>query len=106
MKDLLLQLEEKNIKISLKKSYPHGGDQFIYSLQLKERKTSAVQPRSARNTFGAPYSHLPKDHTLQAKVKLSLSGGQLMVQTGGGYKQLLEYLEQRGYFYGSHYAEI
>lgn len=86
VKDLLLQLEEKNIKISLKKSYPHGGDQFIYSLQLKERKTSAVQPRSARNTFGAPYSHLPKDHTLLTKVKLSLSGGQLMVQTGGGYK--------------------
>lgn len=96
-------MEEKNIKIDLKRANPSGGDQFMYTLRLKERKTSAVRPRSARNQFGAPYSHLPKDKTLTQKIKLNLSGGNLMVKTGGGHQQLLEFLEQRGYFHGSSY---
>ena len=29
-----------------------------------------------------------------------------MVQTGGGYKPLLEFLEHKGFFYGSKYNEI
>jgi len=29
----------------------------------------------------------------------------LMVKTGGGHQQLLEFLEHKGYFHGSAYAE-
>lgn len=99
-------MEERNIKIDLKKADQNGGDPLMYTLKLKEKKTAAVRPRSARNQFGAPYSHLPKDKTLTQKIKLNLSGGNLMVKTGGGHQQLLEFLEQRGYFYGSTYDNI
>ena len=42
----------------------NNGDPFIYLLELPESKTSGLKPRSARNRFGAPYSHLPKDKIL------------------------------------------
>jgi len=68
---------------------------------LPEARTTGLRPRSSRNRFGAPYSHLPQDKVMTQKVKLSLSGGQLMVQTGGGYKQLLEYFDDKGFFQGT-----
>jgi len=95
-------LADKNIDLTFTKLNLNG-DPYIYQMELKNSKTAAVKPRSSRNRFGAPYSHLPKDKVLTQKVKLSLSGGQLMVQTGGGYKSLIEFLEHKGYFYGTQY---
>ena len=84
VKDFLVSLEERNIRINLKKC-PTGGDHSIFQLELPEGKTSGLRPRSSRNRYGAPYSHLPQDKALMQKVKLSLSGGQIMVKQGGGY---------------------
>ena len=76
VKDLLNQLEEKNVRLNIAKGKTTGvNDPFIYHLQLPEAKTSGLRARSARNKFGAPYSHLPTDKFLSVKVKLSLSGG-------------------------------
>ena len=100
MKDFLVGLEEFNIKINLKKSTT-GNDQSIFQLELPEGKTSGLRPRSTRNRFGAPYSHLPQDRTVVQKVKLSLSGGQIMVKQGGGYTQIAEFLESKGFFSNS-----
>ena len=59
-----MQLKEKNVNINLRKSDINNSDPFIYQLELPEPKTSGLKPRSARNRFGAPYSHLPKDKIL------------------------------------------
>lgn len=82
-----------------------GNDPYLYQIELPEQKTSGLRARSARNRFGAPYSHLPQDKVMMTKIKLSLSGGNLMVQTGGGYLDILEFLEHKGYFYGSKYFD-
>ena len=99
IKDLLNQLEEKNIRINITKASTVGvKDPFIYNLDLPEAKTSGLRARTARNKFGAPFSHLPTDKNLSVKVKLSLSGGQLMVKQGGGFILFLEFLENKGFF--------
>ncbi len=58
VKDLLNSLKEKDIKLILKK-IDGNGDPFIYQVELPEPKTSGLRPRTSRNRFGAPYSHLP-----------------------------------------------
>ena len=73
----MAHLADRNIRINFKKV--QGADPFIYQLEFPESKTSALMPRSARNRFGAPYSHLPTDKILRKKLKLNLSGGVLMV---------------------------
>jgi len=103
VKDLLDHLRERNITVSLKRVSEK--DPFIYMLELTQAKTSQLRSRQARTSQGGPYSHIPKDRFLKQKVKLGLSGGQLMVQRGGGYQQLLEFMEHKGYFYGSSYED-
>jgi hypothetical protein len=97
LKDFLVQLEENNIKINMKK-FSGGNDPYIYQLDLPEGKTSGLKARSSRNRYGAPYSHLPQDRALNMKVKLSLSGGQIMVKQGGGYTQIMDFLDNKGFF--------
>ena len=76
VKELVAHLEERNIYISIQKSKTTGvKDPFMYDLTLPEGKTSGLRARSARNQYGAPYSHLPTDKVMSVKVKLSLSGG-------------------------------
>ena len=108
VKDLVMQLKEQSgLIISLKRVEEGSrGDPCIYRLTLPEGKTSGLKPRSARTRFGAPYSHLPTDKALTMKVKLSLSGGVLMVQTGGGYKDILEFLEHKGFFASSQHVTL
>lgn len=103
VKDLVAQLADRNIRINFKKVA--GTDPFIYQLELPEYKTSGLMPRSARNRFGTPFSHLPTDKILRQKLRLNLSGGTLMVQTGGGHKNILDFLDHKGFFYGSPYTE-
>lgn len=101
MKDFLVGLEECNIKINLKKCTTAGQDNSIFQLELPDGKTSGLRPRSTRNRYGAPYSHLPQDRAVVQKVKLSLSGGQIMVKQGGGYTQIADFLESKGFFNNS-----
>jgi hypothetical protein len=101
VKELLNHLEDRNIKINIQRSKNVGvKDPFIYDLVLPEGKTSGLRARSARNQYGAPFSHLPTDKVMSVKIKLSLSGGQLMVKSGGGYVLFIEYLENKGFFKG------
>lgn len=44
---------------------------------------------------------MPKDKQLTMKVKLTLSGGNLMVIAGGGCKSLLDFMEHKGLFVNS-----
>ena len=102
VKELVAHLEDRSIYIQIQKSKTTGvKDPFMYDLVMPETKTSGLRPRSARNRFGAPYSHLPQDRVISVKVKLSLSGGLLMVKSGGGYVLFLEYLENKGFFQGA-----
>lgn len=103
VKQLTKELKERNAKVTIKKL--NLKDPFVYQVTLNDAITSAVMPRSARNQFGAPYSHLPKDKTLSQKVKLNMSSGNLYVQKGGGHQLLVDFLEQKGYFYGSNVEE-
>ena len=50
VKELLAHLEDRNIKIDIKRSKTVGvNDPFMYDLVLPEGKTSGLRARSARN---------------------------------------------------------
>lgn len=61
VKELVQKMADRDIHINLKKL---EDQQFVYLIELPEAKTSGLRPRTARNRFGAPYSHLPQDRNL------------------------------------------
>jgi hypothetical protein len=61
VKELLQKLREHDINLSIIKVGDSAG---LYQIELPEQKTSGLRARSARNRFGAPYSHLPQDKTM------------------------------------------
>ena len=73
----------------------------MFVIELPDKKTSCLIPRSEKTPLGTPFSHLPSDKALSVKVKLSLSGGQLFVKKGGGCQAMLDFLDQKGFFYGT-----
>ena len=94
VKELVSNLKDRfGVHIELRRE--PGKDPMIYALSLPGGRVQTIRPHTAH--YGIPGV---KDNTLRTRVKLSLSGGMLMVQRGGGYQDILEFLEKKGYLAG------
>ena len=94
VKTIVHQLHDCNAKVSITKL--ESKDPCMYQITLDEPRISTIRPSSASaHLIGLNY--LPKERFLSHRVRLMLSGGNLMVNSGGGAKLLVEFLEHKGY---------
>jgi len=73
VQNIIFELQEQGINLIIERI----DKEFMYQIQVPNVKQFQGQKHSA------------------LKIKLSLSGGQLMVKTGGGFKQFLTWLAEK-----------
>ena len=83
VEDLKNEIIEQDGQIYLEKVNQFENDQFMYQIMLPNLKLKNVV--ELINSNPTTYRLDPRE-MLPVKIRLSLSGGQLMIKTGGGFK--------------------